>query len=98
MKKSLLTISTLLCCFCLTYCKHNPSAHFANFVKPDLTPEAYETFDKPKINLEDPAIVEKIHQLDIYFDTKVRNGFNGSVLISFKGTPIFERYYGYKNY
>ncbi|MDB5227101.1 MAG: beta-lactamase [Bacteroidota bacterium] len=97
MKKSLLTISALLCCFCLTFCKHN-STGFANFAKPDLTPEAYETFDKQKINLQDPQIISKIHDLDCYFEAKVKNGFSGSVLISFKGTPIFERYYGYKNY
>ena len=33
------------------------------------------------------------------FEEKVKNkGFNGAVLVSYKGTPIFERYYGYKNY
>lgn len=98
MKKSLLTFSIIISSIFLTYCHHNNKSSATGFVSPDINPVEYTRYDKPVVNLQDTAIQEKIHALDCYFETKARAGFNGSVLISYKGTPIFERYYGYRNY
>ena len=97
MKKSLLTILTI-CCFCLTFCQHN-NANRNGFIPAEIKPHEYESYNKETVDLQDTDIIKKIHELDCYFECKVNtNSFNGSVLISYKGTPIFERYYGYKNH
>jgi len=100
MKKIVLTVNIFLCCFCFTFCKqNNTNDNVRGFVSPEIKPLEYQTLAKEKVDLQDPQIQEKIHQLDCYFEEKVkRNAFNGSVLISYKGTSIFERYYGYKDY
>ncbi|MBS1688873.1 MAG: beta-lactamase family protein, partial [Bacteroidetes bacterium] len=38
-----------------------------------------------------------INSLDAYYNTQARIGFNGSVLVGYKGKVLFERYYGYSN-
>jgi len=38
-----------------------------------------------------------ISSLDAYYNTQARIGFNGSVLVGYKGKILFERYYGYSN-
>lgn len=38
-----------------------------------------------------------IHELDDYFESQTRIGFNGSVLVGYKGNVIYERYFGYAN-
>lgn len=99
MKRVMLTLPLLLCAFCFTYCQHsNKNNRTLNgFVQPEVNPALYQ-IHSPKISLQDSDIVRKIHELDCYFEDKVKAGFNGAVLINYKGTPIFERYYGYKNY
>ncbi len=99
MKKIILTLNIFLFCFCFTFCKQNTTKASVGFISPALKPAEYENLAKDKVNLLDSEIIYKIDNLDSYFEGKVRNnGFNGAVLISYKGTPIFERYYGYKNY
>lgn len=98
MKKVFLTLYILLCGFCFTFCQHNGTRTPTGFVQTVVNPALYQNHDKEKIDLQDSAIVKKIHALDCYFEDKVKGGFNASVLISYKGTPIFERYYGYKDY
>lgn len=100
MKKFALTLNIFLFCFCFTFCKQNDAAKAATgFISPAIKPAEYENLVKDKIDFQDSEIISKIDNLDSYFDAKVKyNGFSGSVLISYKGTPIFERYYGYKNY
>lgn len=99
MKKVFLTLNILFCTICFTYCQHNKNKTPTGFIPPVANPALYQNHDNVKIDLQDTDIVKKIHALDCYFEDKVKmNGFNGSVLISYKGTPIFERYYGYKNY
>ena len=44
-----------------------------------------------------PQVKEIISQLDKFYGTQVRGGFNGSVLIGYKGSIIYERYFGYSN-
>jgi CubicO group peptidase (beta-lactamase class C family) len=44
-----------------------------------------------------PQNRELIEKLDAYYRTQVRAGFNGSVLIGYKGKVIYERYFGYSN-
>jgi CubicO group peptidase (beta-lactamase class C family) len=39
-----------------------------------------------------------ISELDKFYATQVRAGFNGSVLIGYQGRIIYERYFGYSNY
>lgn len=99
MKKLFLTLNIILCGLCFTFCQNSRTKTPTGFIRPEVNPALYKNHDNEKIDLQDTAIVKKIHALDCYFEDKVKmNGFNGSVLISYKGTPIFERYYGYKNY
>lgn len=44
-----------------------------------------------------PQTREIISQLDKYYITQVKVGFNGSVLIGYQGRIIYERYFGYAN-
>lgn len=44
-----------------------------------------------------PQVKEIIAQLDKFYQTQVRAGFNGGVLIGYKGSIIYERYFGYSN-
>lgn len=54
------------------------------------SPLAYHDTTKPQFR----AI---IHKLDSFYDKQVRAGFNGSVLIGYKGKVVYERYFGYAN-
>lgn len=38
-----------------------------------------------------------VQRLDSYYAIQCRHGFNGSVLIGYKGKILYERYYGYAN-
>jgi len=38
-----------------------------------------------------------IRELDAYYETQARAGFNGSVLVGYKGNIIYERYFGFAN-
>jgi CubicO group peptidase (beta-lactamase class C family) len=100
MKRFILTIQLILLSLFLSYCQHKNSNKTPNgFVLPEVKPAQYGVYEKPEVDIQDSDIVHKIHALDCYFENKVKfNGFNGAVLVSFKGTPIFERYYGYKDY
>lgn len=99
MKQFILTIYLLMAGLCCTFCQHGSSKRTpTGFVPPEVKPAVYASYDKEAVDMQDSDVVEKIHQLDCYFEGKTHGGFNGSVLISYKGTPIFERYYGYKNY
>lgn len=44
-----------------------------------------------------PQIQEIISRLDVYYHAQARSGFNGSVLVGYKGRVIYERYFGYAN-
>ena len=44
-----------------------------------------------------PQTKEIIAQLDKFYQAQVRAGFNGSVLIGYRGFVIYERYFGYSN-
>lgn len=98
MKKLFLTLNIILCSLCFTFCQNSNKTR-TGFIQPEINPALYQNHDNVKIDLQDSNIQQKIHALDCYFEEKVKtNAFNGAVLISYKGTPIFERYYGYKNY
>lgn len=99
MKKLFLTLSILICGLCFTFCQNKQNKTPTGFIQPEVNPSLYQNKNEEKVDLQDTAIIKKIHALDCYFEDKVKmNSFNGSVLIAYKGTPIFERYYGYKNY
>ena len=99
MKKIILTINILLLFSLFTFCQHNNyNRTTSGFVQPEINAALYQNNGNKKINIHDSEIVQKIHELDCYFEEKQKAGFNGSVLIAFKGTPIFERYYGFKDY
>ncbi len=38
-----------------------------------------------------------VHKLDSFYKGEIARGFNGSVLIGYKGQILYERYYGYAN-
>jgi CubicO group peptidase (beta-lactamase class C family) len=99
MKKFFFTFIILIAGLCLSYCQHKGNRTPTGFLQPEVNPALYKNHDNENIDLQDSVIVRKIHALDCYFEEKVKmNGFNGSVLIAYKGSPFFERYYGYKNY
>ncbi len=58
-------------------------------VNTPIRPLAYDTTS--------PQIREIITRLDKFYQTQVRAGFNGSVLVGYKGNVIYERYFGYSN-
>jgi CubicO group peptidase (beta-lactamase class C family) len=61
--------------------------------KPDNTPG----FGKVVINYGDtssPAFKQMVYNLDTFYQRQVNAGFNGSVLIGYKGHILYERYYG----
>lgn len=41
---------------------------------------------------------QMIHRLDSFYKVQTRYGFNGSVLIGYKGKVLYKRYFGYANY
>lgn len=45
-----------------------------------------------------PQVREIIAKLDKYYQNQVRAGFNGSVLIGYKGAVIYDRCFGYSNH
>jgi len=70
---------------------------FQSYSKPLPEPTPYE---KIKINFSDTNSAKGralINSLDSFYKTQVARGFNGSVLIGYKGQVIYERYYGVAN-
>ncbi|MCC7030451.1 MAG: beta-lactamase family protein [Chitinophagaceae bacterium] len=81
--------------FCLTFlllilsCNSN-----AKNPKPDNTKQ----FGKVVIDYSDtslPAYKQMIFNLDTFYNRQVNAGFNGSVLIGYKGKILYERYFGF---
>ncbi|MEZ4878973.1 MAG: serine hydrolase domain-containing protein [Chitinophagales bacterium] len=102
MKKFSLVIF-FFCGFCLlTWCKQsniNSKSIALSNIKISKTEEYYTKNLFPKINIADTNIVAKVAQLDTYFNNNVKtNGFNGSVLIAYKGTIIYKNKFGYQDY
>ena len=54
-----------------------------------ISPLAYDTLG--------PLRSDMIRRLDAFYNTQARTGFNGSVLIGYKGKVLYERYYGLAN-
>lgn len=71
----------------------NVSAHPGNFfeepAKPADMPLIYDT-----ISDEAQRITK---ELDAFYARQARAGFNGSVLVGYKGKVVYERYFGYAN-
>ena len=45
-----------------------------------------------------PDTKRLVHRLDSFYNYQARAGFNGSVLVGFRGKILYERYFGYCNY
>ncbi len=69
--------------------KTNKSGFIDNPVTTPILPLVYDT-TAPQVR----AIIER---LDKFYAAQARAGFNGSVLIGYKGNIIYERYVGYSN-
>src|ERR1700744_2128682 len=68
----------------------NPPPHFPDLpIKTSVAPLVYDTTSPQSRNI--------IDNLDTYYRAQVRAGFNGSVLVGYKGKILYERYYGYSN-
>ncbi len=77
-------------CFVIACC-NNASTHAAP--KPDNKPQ----YGKVEINYADTSTPEyrnMIYKLDTFYMRQVAAGFNGSVLVGYKGKILFERYFG----
>ena len=60
--------------------------------KPISMPPMKLTYDTTS-----PQIREIISRLDKFYQTQVHAGFNGGVLIGYKGNILYERYFGFSN-
>lgn len=100
MKKLFLLVVVAFFANSLSYCKFASDSSGCTIFNPERYSEAeYITYRKPSVNLNDSAIIKKINALDCYFTKRHDSSvFNGAVLISYKGNPIFEGYYGFSNY
>lgn len=100
MKKVFLFINIIFWISTLSYCQYNNDSTKNKIFKPKQYSQAeYLHNKKSNININDSQIQKKINALDCYFGKRFDTlGFNGAVLISYKGTPILEGYYGYSNY
>jgi CubicO group peptidase (beta-lactamase class C family) len=64
------------------------------------SPDTKPAYGKVKIDLSDtnsPVYKSMIFSLDTFYQKQVAAGFNGSVLIGYKGKIIYERYFGLSN-
>lgn len=100
MKKLFLLLNIVLLINLLSFCQNSSDSTEKKIFNPkQYTQAQYLHYKKPTIDLEDTTIQKKIHELDCYFGRRVDTlGFNGAVLISYKGTPILEGYYGHSNH
>lgn len=67
--------------------------------RPPLAPPDNK-YSTVKLDISDTASPEAraiIHRLDSFYRLQVRAGFNGSVLIGYKGKILYERYFGFCN-
>ena len=65
---------------------------------PHPAPDNNSKFGRVTINYSDTndiAYKLMIYRLDTFYNRQVNAGFNGSVLIGYKGKVLFERYYGF---
>ncbi len=78
--------------------RHSPSPHASASTKGRFGDDPVKAVERPLIyDTLDPANRDIIAQLDKFYATQVRAGFNGSVLVGYKGKVIYERYFGYSN-
>jgi CubicO group peptidase (beta-lactamase class C family) len=74
-------------------CEINTRSHAA---VPDHAPK----FGKIELKYEDtssPEFKQIIYRLDTFYMRQVNAGFNGSVLVGYKGKILYERYFGLSN-
>jgi CubicO group peptidase (beta-lactamase class C family) len=100
MKKVFLLNMIAMFGFLLSYCQQaNDSTEQKMFKQKKLSQEEYLEYRREKININNPDVQSKINALDCYFSKRVDSlGFNGAVLVIYRGTPILEGYYGYSNF
>lgn len=65
--------------------------------KPLLAPpdNKYSTVKLEVSDTSSPEAQKIIHSLDSFYKIEIRRGFNGSVLIGYKGKILYERYFGF---
>ena len=64
------------------------------------TPDKVPAFDRVSFNFNNPNSPEYrklMKDLDSLYDVEAAKGFNGSVLIGYKGKIVYERYIGYSD-
>lgn len=63
-------------------------------------PDDVKKFGSIKLKYEDttqPEFRNMVRRLDSFYAIQTRTGFNGSVLVGYKGKVLYERYYGIAN-
>lgn len=67
--------------------------------KPLLSPpdNKFSTVNLEVSDTSSPEARRIIHSLDSFYKIEIRRGFNGSVLVGYKGKILYERYFGYAN-
>ncbi len=90
-KKLLHILSINILIFIFVSCDFNNGTQAA-------TPESTPQFSKVVLSYNDttdPVCKQMIYSLDTFYQRQVLAGFNGSVLIGYKGKILYERYFGF---
>ena len=88
-------IATIIILIVIVAC--NSQTEPAN-AKPRIPEE--KKFGSIKLKYEDttqPEFRRMVRRLDSFYAIQTRTGFNGSVLVGYKGKVLYERYYGLAN-
>jgi CubicO group peptidase (beta-lactamase class C family) len=88
-------VGFIVCMYCFISCCNT------NNSKAAPQPDNKQPYGKVEINYADtttPEYRNMIYKLDTFYMNQVKIGFNGSVLIGYKGKILYERYFGYSQY
>ena len=97
-RSSYIFITTFLLPLLLIACHSNSQQANAHVTKPGFGEKPLTAAIAPlRYDTTSSQTREITAQLDKFYQTQVRAGFNGSVLIGYKGSIIYERYFGYSN-
>jgi CubicO group peptidase (beta-lactamase class C family) len=95
MQRTRALIASTIFSFILLGCNNEPAQAYPPKKMPDNAKRAMSTaLSYDTTSAESRSIIRR---LDSFYRTQVAHGFNGSVLVGYRGNVIYERYYGYAN-
>lgn len=87
---------SLFLCFSFVACHSDKGKVSAAPKHPD-DPRKFGPIELKYADTTTPEWQEKARRLDSFYQVQVRHGFNGAVLVGYKGNVMYERYFGYAN-